>query len=88
MSHEIRTPMHGIIGLIELAMLEELPASARSLLVTAQTASHTLLTILNDILLFSKIEEDKVTEDVSRISLDKLLVEIRNLFFISVIHRN
>ena len=83
MSHEIRTPMHGIIGLIELAMLEELPASARSLLGTAQTASQTLLTILNDILLFSKIEEDKVTEDVSRISLDKLLVEIRNLFFAS-----
>ena len=83
MSHEIRTPMHGVIGLVELALLEDLPTEARELLVTAQTASQTLLTILNDILLFSKIEEDKVFDDVARLDLDRLLAEIKNLFFAS-----
>ena len=83
MSHEIRTPMHGIIGLVELALLEDLPVAARGLLVTAQTASQTLLTILNDILLFSKIEENKLFDDVARLDLDRLLEEIKNLFFAS-----
>jgi len=75
--------MHGVIGLVELALLEDLPTEERELLVTAQTASQTLLTILNDILLFSKIEEDKVFDDVARLDLDRLLAEIKNLFFAS-----
>jgi len=56
MSHEIRTPMNAIIGMTELALREEMPASAREHAITVKQAGVNLLSIVNDILDFSKIE--------------------------------
>ncbi len=60
MSHEIRTPMNAVIGMAEMALREDLPATARDYINQIKEAGKSLLTIINDILDFSKIESGKM----------------------------
>ncbi|EKM30834.1 his Kinase A domain protein, partial [Vibrio harveyi] len=50
MSHEIRTPLNGIIGMTEILSQSELSDHQKEVLTDIDTSSHTLLTLLNDIL--------------------------------------
>lgn len=60
MSHEIRTPMNGVIGMAEL--LETTPLNREQLdyVNTIRISGDALLTIINDILDYSKIESGKM----------------------------
>lgn len=60
MSHEIRTPMNAVIGMAEMALRENLTPEARDYILQIQTASNSLLTIINDILDYSKMESGKM----------------------------
>lgn len=61
MSHEIRTPMNGILGMLEIAMMADLPPEQMEHLRLAKTSADNLLNILNDILDLSKIEAKKLS---------------------------
>jgi signal transduction histidine kinase/CheY-like chemotaxis protein len=61
MSHEIRTPMNAIIGFSELALLENPSPLIADYLEDIKSASHNLMTLINDILDISKIESGKMT---------------------------
>jgi PAS domain S-box-containing protein len=60
MSHEIRTPMNAIIGMAELLLDSHLSSTQRDYAETILEAGDSLLTLLNDILDFAKIEAGKV----------------------------
>jgi PAS domain S-box-containing protein len=55
-SHEIRTPMNGITGMVNLALNTGLSAEQRDYLETAQASADALLSVINEVLDFSKME--------------------------------
>jgi len=68
MSHEIRTPLNGIIGMSSALLDTPLSASQRDFSETIHGSSESLLTILNEILDFSKVESGRL--DLEELSFD------------------
>ncbi len=60
MSHEIRTPLNGVVGMVNLLLEGELPATQRRYAQIAKSSVDSLLGIINDILDLSKIEAGKM----------------------------
>ncbi|PZQ47184.1 MAG: hybrid sensor histidine kinase/response regulator [Rhodovulum sulfidophilum] len=56
MSHEIRTPMTSILGMLELLIAEPDSQRRGEHLAIARSSARSLLTILNDVLAFSRLE--------------------------------
>lgn len=71
MSHEIRTPIAGVIGLSELLLdTKHLTGEARELTENIQRSADALLTVINDVLDFSKVEIGKLDIEKTPFSLN------------------
>lgn len=77
MSHEIRTPMNAILGGLQLLKGAELEANLETIRNNAAFSAHSLLTIINDILDYSKIESNKLSIEQVPFSLIEVLESIK-----------
>lgn len=80
MSHDIRTPISSMVSMLELALDETgLNDKVRDYVSTAKTASHSLLSLINDILDISKIEADKLDINIVDTTLAEILCPVDSI---------
>lgn len=73
MSHEIRTPLNGIMGTMELLYDTSLSKEQRDLIGTVRSSGEDLLTIINDIIDYSKIESGRFEFEYHDFNLQNLI---------------
>lgn len=89
MSHEIRTPMNSIIGFMDLSLQDPfLPQHIRKHISTAHQSAIFLLSLLNDILDVSKMENTKIELENILFHLPTCLEEVLRNFEIKAREKN
>jgi len=84
MSHEIRTPMNAIIGMLNLALRDEMLAKkTKGFIYKASHSAELLLRIINDILDFSKIEAAKLHIENAPFSMWDVLEDLVDIVSMS-----
>jgi len=79
MSHEIRTPMNAIVGMCELILRDDINESVRENCFNIQNSGRSLLSIINDILNFSKIEAGKIDLVEEQFNLASTINDVINM---------
>ncbi len=80
MSHELRTPLNAIIGFSQILMAKtDTNESAKGFVEKIQIAGKTLLSVVNTVLDFSKIESGKMDYNPQIVMVSKLFQEVSTL---------
>ncbi|MGH1576178.1 response regulator [Planktotalea sp.] len=79
MSHEIRTPMNGIVGMADLLTETSLGEEQMLFVDTIRNSGEALLTIINDVLDYSKIEAEKLELRPTNFDFEQCIHEVMRL---------
>ena len=88
MSHEIRTPLNGVIGMSELLKTTKLTPKQKEYVDTVLLSSEALLTIINDILDYSKIESGMMELEEKPFELKRVIDETFDLLYYRAADKN
>ncbi|MDR9499518.1 MAG: response regulator [Hydrogenovibrio sp.] len=75
MSHELRTPLNSIIGFSQLLELSELPDKQKKQIHTIGSSGKHLLSLINDVLEFSKLESGKLSLNIESVDVRPIIDE-------------
>ncbi|MBI4853663.1 MAG: response regulator [Acidobacteria bacterium] len=87
-SHEIRSPISSIIGLADLLLDTKLSDEQRSYSNSIINSSQNLLSIINDLLDFSKIDANKLELEETEFSLIQIIEQLISLFSSTLKNKN
>ncbi|MBR6380663.1 MAG: response regulator [Lachnospiraceae bacterium] len=79
MSHEIRTPINAVLGMDEMILRESGEKNIRTYAADIMAAGRTLLSLINDILDLSKVEEGKMEIIPVQYDLSSLIGDLGNM---------
>ena len=79
-AHELRTPTNSILGFASLLNEDNLTASQAEYVSTLKENAFNLLTLINDLIDLSKIEQKLVKQNLNVVNIQDFLSEITKLF--------
>lgn len=88
MSHEIRTPLNGIIGMLTLLEDTKLTSDQQDYIAMVKECSFNLMTIINDILDYSKLEVGKISLDVKSMNLRECLESTNDIILSKIYEKS
>jgi len=88
MSHEIRTPLNAIFGYLNLLMKIKHGPKAEEYLRIVLSSSQTLLSVINDVLDFSKIESGKFTFEMHAFDTKQAFEQLHHMFLPAANEKN
>lgn len=83
MSHELKTPLNSILGFSQLLEMEDLTKDQEESISHIKTSGEYLLSMVNDILDFAKIEAHQVTVDITVVDIGLLVRDCCNMLKVS-----
>lgn len=80
MSHEIRTPLNALLGILSLVQSDQRDPHQAELLATAESAGKRLMSLLTNVLDYSKIESGEMSGEQQPFSAADLIREVSGLY--------
>ena len=79
MSHQIRTPLNGIIGMLSLLEDTNLSVNQQDYISMVKECSFNLITVINDILDFTKLQNNEIKLNIERVNIQECLNDINDI---------